>query len=376
MIELNKLCSDYHYSEGSDEIFQGKERIEIPYIEPSTDAPIPKTISEFCKSNNIKIIDYKKGLVKRNTNSKNVTKLSKYLPESIKKEFVNDINRFSNGKKKKIILTRNLEDLLNMSTGRSWTSCLRRDRRSKKLPRHLKSLLDAECLAVYLVDEDDLEIKKPHGRIVIHQYTNKKEEIIFFPNSVGYGNIPQSFVDSVVKFFVELNKNKFGIFSCHNEDYFEKFTDVEIIHHKSIRETLKRLKIKDFEIDTKNKLIKLDKLKIHGLRFYPGIFGDYKFDTDNIDLDVISGLYNLNEIITDSRNTLNYLSIDRVFNLKTLGTIKDVNYSPHYPHSSNDYCDNYFRKGDVKENVWEEAVTGFSRGQLLSFVTILGNMFS
>lgn len=82
-----------------------------------------------------------------------------------------------------LIISRNLKDILEMSTDRTkrhWTSCMRLsdNKESGQFVRYLKDELLNGILVGYLINKKDTSITNPFARILIKPYVNEKNEEI------------------------------------------------------------------------------------------------------------------------------------------------------------------------------------------------------
>lgn len=143
---------------------------------------VPSQIRKAVDQLGFQIEDYRLGLAKpKASTKKNVVSLGKILPNDLLKQFVNDPNR--QGVKTlssdyMVVVSRHPYDLIGMSTGRGWTSCVD-IRRNKSNVHYLKSEPDEGSLIAYLVkkikgknnqEQFDLNLTQPVARIKIYSY--------------------------------------------------------------------------------------------------------------------------------------------------------------------------------------------------------------
>ena len=181
-----KLKNIYFNKDNGLDNFFGKDKTLFLTIDHSKkpDIKIPNKIQKFIKKNKIKILDYKKGTVKYK-DSKNIYKISKFIKsKKLLSLFVNDPQRadYSNTK---VVFSRKVTDLIGLSYNRNWNSCLNiYDRIIKQyyIPENLFDLLiNGIAFPAYLIEKNDIKIKKPHGRMLIYPIRSEKtKEILFF----------------------------------------------------------------------------------------------------------------------------------------------------------------------------------------------------
>jgi hypothetical protein len=224
------------------------------------DIEIPTEIEDFCKKNNLKIINYKKGLVKPQ-NSKNIYKINHFIKDNeLKKIFTNDINR-AELSDTKVIFTRKHIDIINMSTNKNWNSCTNLYNKEKdiyEIPRMLISLIaDSKVIIGYLVNNDDDEIINPHGRMYIYlSFNEKNNKELFYPSITTYGNFPK-YIRKQVKTFIEENINKNtdeGEYYFCDTNKFYVYNNIEslIKNHKLIEKEKIKDKYKNIKLQFNN----------------------------------------------------------------------------------------------------------------------------
>ena len=326
----------FNPNNGLDTFFGDKDRISLNidhYKKP--EISVPEKIQSFAKRNKIKILDYEKGTVKYK-DSKNTYKLSKFIKnKKLLSLFVNDPQRgdYSNTK---VVFTRNPIDLIRLSYKRNWNSCLNiydNIINEYYIPENLYDLLRGLTFAAYLVDEDDVKIKKPHGRLLIYPIKSKETgEILFYPSFPEYGNFPEYIQDQVKEFLKDFNKNIFENFKTQSNKYFfdkdvylEKFyNDSPIYVFKTTRDFLKFF--------TTNKICKLppfnENLTYDNFYFYIDdkitiyiLDNSEKIKVNNIleinEIDI--GLECIGNLFEFPNNHLNFCNL----NINYLGSFKD-----------------------------------------------------
>lgn len=99
---------------------------------------------------------------------------------------------------RKIIISRQPEDIAGMSTGRSWESCMSMDSGSNR--HHLKHDIKHGTHVAYLVHKDDNNIKYPLARIALKPYQSEDgKHTILRPEERSYGSSSDQFSVSVRK---------------------------------------------------------------------------------------------------------------------------------------------------------------------------------
>jgi len=96
-----------------------------------------------------------------------------------------------------IVFTQNPHDVALMSTGRSWTSCMNLDQGSHR--KDVFCEIEKGGFVAYLINSDDLDIKKPHARIHIRRFTNSHGDNVAMPEETIYGNDTPGFLETVQK---------------------------------------------------------------------------------------------------------------------------------------------------------------------------------
>lgn len=162
----------------------------------------PKELQDYFWWNNLRIIDYVKGLCVDEKGQE--IKIGKLLnkrgePSLIKLYSESKNNSLKNYKKLKVVISRHPYDIIGMSTDRGWTTCL--DLSDKRYGGshlwHLRSLLNSGCLIAYLIHENDLNINNPISRVVINYYEPWNS---FSIDSSIYGTYVKEFEDFIIKF--------------------------------------------------------------------------------------------------------------------------------------------------------------------------------
>jgi hypothetical protein len=241
-----KLHLESRVDEITEKIFQGALRLYYPIDlgEVLIDNETYIKIDEVISSDGGEIVDYVKGLFKDEYGR--ICKIGKYLTKSKKdyllKEFINDNNRtlknINTEKKYLICISRHIEDICYMTTGRRWAdkSCMSFNDRPDFFLEEIKN----QTLVVYLIDEDDLEIKNPYSRMLIKKHFLMGEDTptwIYYPSPIVYGLDNDIFRKFVLGWVNKIQKVKNGVYSLHSElegvgypliHIFDKLTESDI----------------------------------------------------------------------------------------------------------------------------------------------------
>ncbi len=361
-----------HYLPIVDEFFDKQSTIEIPA--PNSDifeTSIPyDDVFEFCLKNNIRVQDYKKGLCIYK-NSKNVSKLTKYIPPKLQKEFINDPERmtFTNTK---MIISRRPIDIIKISTDRNWSSCMnclnkfpvlkptKPNVKSYNITEPLKSILKegkGRVFPVYFVNNDDNLIERPHGRTLIYVCESKNKDYLMYPINVYYGNFPNYLRDILYDYCAEFNEKhaKRGEFYFIPKCYCEKISiDNEIYYPFDVLDGLKKIKCRWDSKTTKNKIVTLKALFLDN--YYDSrriLYFGKVLDKDKIIIK--NSLY-----FEDYQNNIHHLkSLKDIFildenftglHLNSIGSLRNLEGLPEKMEYLNVQIDNIFSlKGCPKE---------------------------
>lgn len=162
----------------------------------------------------------------------------------------------------KLVVSANIEDIIMCSTGRRWTSCLDlvNGNEHHQISELVNGILDANStsLIAYVIDEDDLEIKDPLGRLFIngynidrditslivydvhHTYNNKLKSLNSLIKRVNtYGRFPPRAIleiSSIIK--NEINSDLNVDLDRNNSTLVGFYTDYNSYSFKAIYETI------------------------------------------------------------------------------------------------------------------------------------------
>ncbi|MEZ0262561.1 MAG: hypothetical protein ACAH80_16270 [Alphaproteobacteria bacterium] len=154
--------------------------------------------------------------------------------DDLREKFINDGSRTLGSLM--VVVTRNVNDIANMSTGRAWSSCMGSG--GLMFDPYVPREIAAGSLAAYLVSEKDPEILNPLARVILKPYVQQRSVAntlqacinrvfrrvagrpeIFVQNKT-YG-LPNETFPALVRRFAEeqLNKDKEGTFRLDPKIY-------------------------------------------------------------------------------------------------------------------------------------------------------------
>lgn len=188
-----------------DLLMEGNLRIYLDWVIKHKKSKTQLMVEDYISPLGYEVFDYTKGIaIKINGDPKknNQIRIGKLLKDkNILEKFNLDEDR-TNSKKYntedyRIVISQSYDDIINMSTGRSWTSCMSfPDGRYSYM---IKADILEGTLIAYLINKDDMEITKPLGRVLIKPFSTEDGETQYLTETKVYGNVPmsQSFIRSV-----------------------------------------------------------------------------------------------------------------------------------------------------------------------------------
>lgn len=210
---LNK----YHYQELFEQraYDRRKQRIEIgiDYIPVSA----PPSIVEDLANLGFTCNDYVNGIAV--SPKGRIVKLGKVLNEKNLAHFVNDPLRALKEKKVKVVISRHPHDIIRMSLGRNWVTCMAN---LQELESSITTEILNGTLVAYLVDVDDNNIQNPYSRCLITPYfkrTKTKKEVVLKPIRY-YGTACHMLLKTVEDFCLEFNSTKPSGFYTRLKSYY------------------------------------------------------------------------------------------------------------------------------------------------------------
>lgn len=138
--------------------------------------------------------------------------ISEKVPQSILHFYNNDKNRASTNNEMNMAISRDVNDIGGMSSGRAWesSSCMRLPHTSSDVAKCKETMLQHKLikgdfkhhtLAVYAIKKGDDDIENPVARILLKKFISSKGHAIYRTDSSDvYGNEPKGFEESVNKF--------------------------------------------------------------------------------------------------------------------------------------------------------------------------------
>ena len=132
---------------------------------------------------------------------------SERVPQSLLDYYNADPVRSSVKAEHNIVISRDLDDIGGMTSGRDWAndSCMRlpksKENEGGGYHHHIKNDLQNHTLVAYATKRGDDELEDPVGRVLIKKYStmlpNGKSHDIYRPEKGTYGDLPDGFTDHV-----------------------------------------------------------------------------------------------------------------------------------------------------------------------------------
>jgi hypothetical protein len=220
-------------------LFGAEDRIylRLKGAEKTSVSDIQQQIAAHLEDLRYTITDYNKGYARKteDTAGKQSFRIGKILKENdglFLDEFINDSSRTLGTMI--AVISRNPEDIANMSTGRAWVSCTgSRGVHWKSVPKEVQH----GCLVAYMAPENDPDILSPLARMMIKPLTEKRgimtslaekffkkskpeERLQIFLPDKTYGLKNAAFSEAITKFVEEnLNAGKDGDFKFTRKLY-------------------------------------------------------------------------------------------------------------------------------------------------------------
>ena len=238
-------------------------RIAFPYAEDSTEFEIQSILEPY----DFSIKNYKDGVALDTKSNKEIAigkalnKISKKEPDA--KEL---IDRYAAIKGKgatnkdedlMIIFSSAKYDIIGMSTGREWDSCMNVIEGGGN-KSYVKIDLKEGSIICYLTTVSDTDLKKPLGRILIKPYINTKnrEDVVLYAELRTYGKIPnpEKFIDEVDDYMEKTQKlsGSYKRLGCLYRD-----SDRSEIEGKETIRTRALKKLKDAKLLTRAEFVSL-----------------------------------------------------------------------------------------------------------------------
>ncbi len=220
----HKIWKTVHGDTRYAEWFGNKHRI---YLNMIGEQPIERTISEIqlivskaLSENGYSLKDYSVGVATKKENTKNEFKIGRLLqrinPE-LKNKFDSDVTRV--GVKLsglKVVISKHPLDIMSMSTGRGWTSCMHLQTGQNK--KYVAEDVKVGTLIAYLIRDNDLNIKNPVARVLIKPFVNDKDTLLVTENRV-YGTDRTGFKETIDAWLNKLQTERRGVYSLNKSLY-------------------------------------------------------------------------------------------------------------------------------------------------------------
>ncbi len=206
------------------EIFENKQRIYIPFNDEFTKSLYEPILKSYLSQNGYIITNYFKGECLDSMERK--CRIGKVLNKLGNQDYIfqynNDPSRIGlkNNKNLKICISKDPIDIINMSTGRKWTSCM--DLNTGSYSGKIKYDLKYGSIIAYLIHSNDLNILNPIARILIKPYFNNKGDYILVPAQKVYGDKIGGFLETINEWAFTIQKpklDKLDVYCCPKDLY-------------------------------------------------------------------------------------------------------------------------------------------------------------
>lgn len=172
------------------------QRIHIPLtVSKKLNTTATRVKEHISQKLDIDEFDYITGKIKSKRQTYKIGKLLKDN-KALAKKF--QIDPIRNAPDLRIVISRRPRDIITMSTGRGWSSCMEITENSYSLDlrKQMFDYVDEGALIAYLIRKDDIEIKNPLSRVLIKPYVAQDGERIWRV-SKRYGIPNRYFMQSV-----------------------------------------------------------------------------------------------------------------------------------------------------------------------------------
>lgn len=126
---------------------------------------------------------------------------SEKVPQTLLDFYNNDPVRDATKVEHNIVISRDLDDIAGMSSGRSWDSCMRLPNGIHEIGgiNHHKIADDLEhsTLVAYSVKKGDDNIESPSGRLLIKKYHDAGNTHVIYRPDKTYGDVPSGFHEQI-----------------------------------------------------------------------------------------------------------------------------------------------------------------------------------
>lgn len=221
-VELRAKDKEYPFASW----FPNGDRVVIPLSSGEKSQEVDLSVSSHLYNLGFSVTDYAKGYCEkdgrvfrigrvleqaRKSVLKKINESTAYTPEE-KQENQTDINNFYDSIIKTfissphrqaatrsqllVIISQDIHDIGQMSTGRGWTSCMDLTKTDSRI-RDIYCEIESGGLVAYLVQHNDLEIQHPLARILIRRFSNSQGESFAVPENRVYGTDVPGFKQTV-----------------------------------------------------------------------------------------------------------------------------------------------------------------------------------
>lgn len=211
------FITDYSYNKNiyskTDKIFtKGKDRVtfDVSKYDIYDECPYQDDVHTALYHMGFELTDYMKGLCKHEDGR--VFRIAKVLKRNkdnneLVQNFINSPARASYKSKKVATLSRNMFDIITMSTFKGWSSCM--DLRDGCNKEFVGNDIACGTLIIYLHDEKDVEIKSPICRILLrpfYHYAFGKLNLFYGSEAISYGtsNIDMETIGKDIANFINM----------------------------------------------------------------------------------------------------------------------------------------------------------------------------
>ncbi len=203
-----------------DDVFKGKNRLYLDFKKPTVKSKKPpRDIGNFLKKEGYEVVDYIKGLAKKDKGN-NLIRIGKILNkkerDKLLKKFNEDPSRIVAQKDSLMIaISRHPYDIISMSTGRGWISCMHLE---KGHINFIREDIKYGSLIAYLIDSKDWNINRPIGRLMLKPFTKGKKTILY-PDKKVYGTNVKGFREVIIKWLSTFQKSPKGTYKINPKLY-------------------------------------------------------------------------------------------------------------------------------------------------------------
>jgi hypothetical protein len=209
-------------------------RIYLPLEGASdiTTSTTQKEVEQILSSQGYVVTDYIAGYALKNNRTTKIGKILSTVAPELQQSFANDPIRTGSSKAKGkllVCISRHPYDIVGMSTGRGWTSCMNMVD-GDNTAYIIQDVVHGTLIA-YIIDEHDKNIQNPIGRMLIKPFIakNNPKDMILVPEQRVYGaNVP-GFKETVNKWLSKVNHGKSDNLYCIKPGLYADSTQ-QVLH--------------------------------------------------------------------------------------------------------------------------------------------------